>query len=318
MGLGGDGALARAGTGRAVSAAIEVAALTARFAGRTVLDGVSFAVPWGAVTGFVGVNGAGKSTTLRRIVGLEGRPVAGRTGVARVTGRPYVQLDDPCSVLGYCPDALGAAPDQSAAQHLEALALRARLGRDAARRVLDDVGLGSATGRIRTFSLGMRRRLAIAGALLGEPRVLVLDEPFDGLDPAGRRWLSERLRAHADRGGAVLLSAHALDEVEPLLDRVVCLHAGRVCFEGATEAFLRAHAARVVIVRSLDQARLAAALVGRGATVHARAGGAIAVRGLEALEIARIAAAADVLVTELAPRRATLSAAFGAAIQEPG
>ncbi|GAA1421811.1 ABC transporter ATP-binding protein [Agrococcus citreus] len=299
-----------------MSAAIEVAALHARFAGRTVLDDVSFTVPWGAVTGFIGVNGAGKTTTLRRIVGLDGRQGAPRAGIARVAGRAFEQLVDPCSVLGYCPDALGAAPGQSAAQHLEALALRARLGRDATRRALDDVGLTGATGRIRSFSLGMRRRLAIAGALLGAPRVLVLDEPFDGLDPAGRRWLSERLREHADRGGAVLLSAHALDEIEPLLDRVVCLHDGRVRFEGDTEAFLRSHAARVVLVRSLDQPRLAAALGAHGATVHARAGGAIAVRGLEALEIARVGAAVDVLVTELTPRRTTLSAAFGAAIEE--
>lgn len=292
-----------------MTAAIEVAGVTAAHGDRTVLDDISFSAPWGAVTGFVGVNGAGKTTTLRRIVGLDRG-----TGLARVAGVPYAQLDEPLAVLGYCPDALGAAPGQTERQHLRALALRAGLGDDAVRRVLDDVGLMDATGRIRTFSLGMRRRLAIAGALLADPRVLVLDEPFDGLDPAGRRWLAERLRAHADAGGAVLLSAHALDEIEQLLDRVVCLHAGGVRFEGSAEAFLRSHAAPVVIVRSLDQPRLTAALRGAGAVVHARAGGAIAVRELGALDIARIAAHAGVLVTELAPRRTTLSAAFGAAI----
>ncbi|MGM1028752.1 MAG: ABC transporter ATP-binding protein [Actinomycetota bacterium] len=293
-----------------MTAAIEVDALTARYAGRTVLDAVSFRVPWGAVTGFIGVNGAGKTTTLRRIVGVERG-----AGVARVAGVPYERLADPLAVLGYCPDALGAAPGQTAAQHLRSLAVRARVGRGAVGRVLDDVGLTDATGRIRTFSLGMRRRLAIAGALLADPRVLVLDEPFDGLDPTGRRWLSERLRAHADGGGAVLLSAHALDEIEPLLDRVVCLHAGAVRFEGPTEVLLRSSAAPVVLVRSLDQARLAAALREGGAAVRARAGGAIAVRGCSELEIARVAASGGVLVTELTPRRTTLSDAFGAVIE---
>lgn len=296
-------------------AAIEVAALTARCGTRVVLDGVSFSVPWGAVTGFIGVNGAGKTTTLRRIVGIDGPTGGAHGGTARVAGAPYERLDDPLAVLGYCPDSLGAAAGQTAAQHLRALALRARLGRAATRRALDDVGLADATGRIRTFSLGMRRRLAIAGALLAEPRVLVLDEPFDGLDPGGRRWLAARLRAHADGGGAVLLSAHALDEIEPLLDRVVCLHAGRVRFEGPTDALLRSRAAPVVIVRSLDQAGLAAALRGAGAIVGDRAGDAIAVRGLDPLDIARIAASTGVLVTELTPRRTTLSDAFIAAIE---
>jgi len=294
-----------------MTAAIEAAGLTAAHAGRTVLDGVSFVVPWGAVTGFVGVNGAGKTTTLRRIVGLERAP-GGQGGVALVAGAPYAQLDEPLAVIGYCPDALGAAPGQTATQHLRALAVRAGVDDPAVRHALAEVGLADATGRIRTFSLGMRRRLTIAGALLAAPRVLVLDEPFDGLDPAGRRWLLERLRAHADDGGAVLLSAHALDEVEPMLDRVVCLHAGRVRFEGATDELLRSHAAPVVLVRSLDQARLAEALRIAGAVVHARAGGALAVRGLGTVEIARTAARAGVIVTELTPRRTTLSAAFEA------
>lgn len=292
-----------------MTAAIEAVGLTAGHGGRAVLDGVSFVVPWGAVTGFVGVNGAGKTTTLRRIVGLERGP-GGQGGVARVAGAPYVQLDDPLAVIGYCPDALGAAPGQTATQHLRALAVRAGVGDPAVRRALGEVGLADATGRIRTFSLGMRRRLAIAGALLSAPRVLVLDEPFDGLDPAGRRWLLERLRAHADAGGAVLLSAHALDELEPLLDRIVCLHAGRVRFEGATDELLRSHAAPVVLVRSLDQPRLARALRDAGAVAHGRAGGMLAVRGLDAIAIARVAAGAGVLVTELTPRRTTLSAAF--------
>ena len=299
-----------------MTAAIAVSGLAAAHRGRTVLDGVSFVVPWGAVTGFVGVNGAGKTTTLRRIVGFE-RGTAAHGGTARVDGVPYPRLPEPLAVLGYCPDVLGAAPGQTATQHLRALAARAGLGDEAVRRAVADVGLTGVTARIRSFSLGMRRRLALAGALLADPRVLVLDEPFDGLDPGGRRWLLERLRAHADAGGAVLLSAHALDEVEPVLDRIVCLHAGRVRFEGATDELLRAHAAPVVIVRSLDQPRLVSALRRGGAVVHARAGGAIAVRELSALEVARTATRCGVLVTELTPRRTTLSAAFAAATGAP-
>lgn len=290
--------------------AIEVAALRRGYGGRTVLDGVSFLVPWGSVTGFVGVNGAGKTTTLRCLLGLERHE-----GIARIAGAPYRSLGTPLRSVGFCPDALGAAPGASARSHLVPLALRAGVARDAIDGTLQAVGLAEARGPVRSFSLGMRRRLAIAGALLPSPRILVLDEPFDGLDPAGRRWLSALLRAHADSGGAVLLSAHALDEIEPLLDRLVCLHGGRTRFEGDADAFLRAHAAPVVIVRSTEGDRFAGALRAASAVVHGRASGALAVRGLDPERIARIAAREGLLVTELSPRRLSLSAAFAAAIE---
>lgn len=291
--------------------AIEVATLRCGFGGRAVLDGVAFHVPWGSVTGFVGVNGAGKTTTLRCLLGLERHE-----GSARIAGVPYRSLGTPLRAVGYCPDALGAAPGATARAHLVPLALRAGVAPDAIERTLRAVGLTEARGPVRSFSLGMRRRLAIAGAILTAPRILVLDEPFDGLDPAGRRWLSALLRAHADSGGAVLLSAHALDEIEPLLDRLVCLHGGRTRFEGDADAFLRRHAAPVVIVRSPEAERLAGALREAGAVVHGRSTGALAVRGLDPERIARVASLAGVLVTELSPRRLSLSAAFAAAIEE--
>ncbi|MCH1884198.1 ATP-binding cassette domain-containing protein [Agrococcus sp. ARC_14] len=296
---------------RATAAAIDVQDLRIRFGGRTVLDGVSFGAPAGSVTGFVGVNGAGKTTTLRRLLALEHGE-----GDALIGGADYRDLEDPLRSIGFCPDALGAPAGSTAREHLRAIATRA--GVDAVERTLREVGLADVTQRIRTYSLGMRRRLAIAGALVASPPVLVMDEPFDGLDPEGRRWLGERLRAHADAGGVVLLSAHALDEIEPLLDRLVCLHAGRVRFEGAAERFLQAHAAPVTIVRSLDQQRLAVALRSAGATVAGRAAGAVAVRGLAAAQIAEVAAAAQVLVTELSPRRVSLSQAFATMTSEAG
>lgn len=291
--------------------AIEVTGLRRRIGEQTVLDSVSFHVPWGSVTGFIGVNGAGKTTTLRCLLGFEHGE-----GSARVMGVPYRQLDAPLQTVGFCPDSLGAVRGARAHQHLRPIALRARVDRDAIGRTIADVGLEQARGPIRSFSLGMQRRLAIAGALLASPRILVLDEPFDGLDPSGRRWLAGLLRSHADNGGAVMLSAHALDEIEPLLDRLVCLDGGRTRFEGETEAFLRAHAAQVVLVRSPELVRLTEALRGAGATVHGRSGGALAVRGMDQERIAVEALAIGALVTELTPRRLSLSAAFAAAIED--
>lgn len=295
--------------GRTPSPRIEVQDLRIRFGARIVLDGVSFTAPAGSVTGFVGVNGAGKTTTLRRLLALEHGD-----GTALINGVDYRDLGDPLRAIGFCPDVLGAHAGSTAREHLGMIATRA--GVDAVERALSEVGLADVTVRIRSYSLGMRRRLAIAGALVASPSVLVLDEPFDGLDPDGRRWLGERLRAHADTGGVVLLSAHALDEIEPLLDRLVCLHAGSVRYEGTTEEFLRAPAAPVTIVRSLDQELLAAVLRSQGTTVTARAGGAIAVRGLAAAQIAQVAVSVGVLITELSPRRVSLSQAFAAAIAE--
>lgn len=291
--------------------AIEVKALRKRFGDRTVLDGVSFTVPWGAVTGFIGENGAGKTTTLRSLFGFEHAE-----GVAHVDGVRYRDLPTPLRVVGFCPDGLGAASGVTARQHLRTIAMRAAVDPRRIEQILQSTGLGDARRPVRTYSLGMRRRLAIATALLPAPRILVLDEPFDGLDPGGRRWLAELLRAHANAGGAVLLSAHALDEIEPLLDRLVCLHGGRTSFEGPTETFLRRHAAPVVIVRCSDSVRLAGALQEVGAVVRARAGGALAVRGLDGAAIARTALRAGVLVTELRPRTLSLSAAFAATIEE--
>jgi len=208
---------------------IEVSHLSRRYGDRLAVHDVSFRCEPGTVTGFVGPNGAGKSTTLRMICGLS-RPTSGQ---ALVCGVPYRRLGNPGRQVGVLLDA--------SAQHAgrtgrEVLALSARLlGVPTARvdGLLDLVGLsGAARTRVRGYSLGMRQRLGVAHALLGEPPVLVLDEPSTGLDPAGIRWMRDLLRGHADRGGTVLLSSHLLAEVDRTADRLVVIAAGRVVAQG--------------------------------------------------------------------------------------
>lgn len=211
---------------------IDVQHLTKRYGGRLAVDDLSFSCEPGTVTGFLGPNGAGKSTTLRLLCGL-GTPTSGN---ALIDGRPYRELRDPGRSVGVLLDA--------SAQHggrtgREVLSLSARLLRIHADRVdelLDEVGLADAGGkRIRSYSLGMRQRLGIAHALLGNPRILLLDEPANGLDPEGIWWMRQLLRSHADRGGTVLLSSHLLAEVDRSADRLVIVSRGRVVAQGTRE-----------------------------------------------------------------------------------
>ncbi|MFC7432310.1 MULTISPECIES: ABC transporter ATP-binding protein [unclassified Agrococcus] len=297
--------------------AIEVDGLRVRLGGRTVLDGVSFSVRWGGVTGFLGVNGAGKSTTIRRMLGL----VAGE-GVVRVAGDDPARFANPARVLGVAFDALHADPAHTPRQHLEQLAARAGLSTGCVPTVLERVGLsddgdggggGRRERRVRSLSLGMRKRLSLAGALVGSPAVLVLDEPFDGLDPTGRRWLRALVRDHADRGGAVLLSAHGLDEIASVLDDVVVLDGGRVRFAGPTRSLL-ARAGTHVVVRSPDAEALRVALEATGASALAVADDGLVVTGASAEDVARLALRLGLLVVELTTTAPTLSDAFVAAI----
>ncbi|SDH34103.1 ABC transporter ATP-binding protein [Agrococcus jejuensis] len=295
--------------------AIEVEGLGATLGARCVLDDVAFAVPWGSVTGFLGVNGAGKSTTIRAMVGL-----VARHGVVRVAGADPLRMPNQARVLGVAFDELMADPQHTTLGHLQQLAVRAGVDGTRANAALEAVGLASHEAgrgrrppRIAALSLGMRKRLAIAGALVAGPRVLVLDEPFDGLDPTGRRWLRELVREHADRGGAVLLSAHGLDEIASVLDDVVVLDAGRVRFAGTTRALL-APTASFVVVRSPDAAALRAALEAGGASVEVVGTGVLHVRGSTTEAVARVALDRRLLVVELTTAEQTLSDAFVAAI----
>ena len=234
---------------------IESKSLTKRFGGRTVVNDVSFVVEPGSVTGFLGANGAGKSTTLRMIAGLS----VPNGGEALVLGGPYSRLPNPGRRVGILLD---ASAQHGGRRGREALAVSAQLmGVDQGRvdSLLDLVGLdkSAARKRVRHYSLGMRQRLGIAHALLGDPEVLILDEPANGLDPPGMRWMRELLRDFADRGGTVLLSSHLLREVEAFADRLVIIELGRVIAQGTVDELL---GGRGTQVSAEDSGALLAAL----------------------------------------------------------
>ena len=274
---------------------IAVDHLTKRYGSQLAVDDISFRCEPGTVTGFLGPNGAGKSTTLRMICGLT-PPTAGS---ATVLGRPYRKLDNPGRRVGVLLDA--------SAQHAgrtgrEVLAVSAGvLGVSPARvtELLDLVGLSRAAARKRVgaYSLGMRQRLGIAHALLGDPGVLVLDEPANGLDPEGIYWMRGLLRDFADRAGTVLLSSHLLGEVEALADQLVMIGNGRIIAQGAKHDLLSAGG---VIVRSLDPAALHEALAEAGLAATPGADGALLVEAT-AEAVGRTAAAAGIVLLELRP-----------------
>jgi ABC-2 type transport system ATP-binding protein len=234
---------------------IQTENLTKRFGALTVVDDVSFRVEPGTVTGFLGANGAGKTTTLRMLTGLS-QPDGGH---ATVLGGRYRDLPNPGRRVGVLLD---AAAQHSGRRGREALALSAQLigvDRQRVETLLALVGLDRAAARkrVRHYSLGMRQRLGIAHALLGDPEVLILDEPANGLDPPGIRWMRELLRDFADRGGAVLLSSHLLHEVQALADRVVIIGSGRILAEGSLSELLTGSG---TVVRGDDDVRLRAVL----------------------------------------------------------
>ena len=208
---------------------IEATGLRKTFGARAAVEDVSFTVRRGTVVGLLGPNGAGKTTTMRMLLGL-GRP---DSGSALIHGRPYAELESPARTIGAALDAGGLHPGRTGRQHLAIAAAMARVEPGRVGVILDETGLTSAADRrIGGYSLGMRQRLALATALLGDPGILVLDEPANGLDPAGMRWLRERLRSFADGGGAVLLSSHVLAEVAHIADDIVVIAQGRVAAQG--------------------------------------------------------------------------------------
>ncbi|WP_144874135.1 ATP-binding cassette domain-containing protein [Microbacterium sp. 1.5R] len=208
--------------------AIEVRGLTKSFGRRTAVDGVSFVVPHGTVVGLLGPNGAGKSTTLRTIVGL----LAPTSGDCLIDGVPFVELSDPATRVGVHMDGFGFEGGITARRHLEICRIATGAGRRRVDQVLEEVGLAAdADRRVKTFSTGMAQRLGLAAALIGAPRTLILDEPANGLDPDGIRWLRGFLRRYAARGGSVLVASHQLAELEQVVDQVVVIKR-RVLFTG--------------------------------------------------------------------------------------
>jgi ABC-2 type transport system ATP-binding protein len=283
---------------------IRVEGVSKRY-GRTVaVDGLSFVAESGRVTGFLGPNGAGKTTTLRILLGLV-RPNA---GTATIDGRPYASLEDPGRTVGTVLETTSFHPGRTGRNHLRVLAAAAGLGEERLEQVLDLVELrDAASRRVGGYSLGMRQRLGIAAALLGEPRVLVLDEPANGLDPQGIRWLRTLLRAQAEAGCTVLVSSHVLAELAQLADDAVIIHRGRFVAQGPV-AELTARATAGARARSPEAGRLAGALSTAG--IEARMDGDVVLASAEAARVGEAAAAAGIVLHELVPQAATLEEAF--------
>jgi ABC-2 type transport system ATP-binding protein len=283
---------------------IEVSGLTKKYGDRTVVDHVSFELEPGTVTGFLGPNGAGKTTTMRMITGL----VPASAGSALLDGRPYASVPNPGSVMGTLLDAGAVHPGRTGRTHLRLLA--DALGVPASRvdDVLELVGLSDAGGRrIRGYSLGMRQRLGIAGALLADPPVLMFDEPANGLDPEGIRWMRGLLRSHATRGGTVLLSSHLLGEVEHTVDRLLVIGNGRIVADGPVASLLGSDG---VSVRSADPASLASDLAAKGYSVSPGDDGALAVSGATPSDVGAVAAAGGHVLSDLRPLQRGLEDVF--------
>jgi ABC-2 type transport system ATP-binding protein len=284
---------------------IEVENLSKRFGATLAVDDLSFSVSPGNVTGFLGPNGAGKSTTLRAILGL----VVPDTGSTRILGRPYVQLAHPFQQVGAVLETAEAHPGRSGRNHLRVLATAAGIRRSRVDEVLDLVDLtDAARRRVKGYSLGMRQRLALAGALLGDPQVLVLDEPANGLDPQGIRWLRDFLRTLAGDGRTVLVSSHVLAEVAQTVDHVVIIHKGRLIRQ-ATMAEVAAAPTASSVVRSPDSARLVSLLQEAGIEARSMGDGALSVDA-PTTRVGEIAAANGVVLHELVGARATLEEVF--------
>lgn len=274
--------------------AIEVRGLTKRFGPVLAVDGLSFAVGSGTVAGFLGPNGAGKTTTLRMLLGL----VAPTSGTATVNGALYRALPDPSRQVGAVLEASGIHPGRTARGHLRVRAAAAGLPRARADAVLDMVGLaGSADRRVGSFSLGMRQRLALAAAMLGDPGLLILDEPANGLDPQGVRWLRGLLRGLAREGRTVLVSSHVLAEIAQIVDEVIILNKGRLVTHSPL-ADLTARTRQIVHVRTPAPAELKAGLAGQGLRAGVTEDGRIEVSGATPEEVAELAARLAVPVFE--------------------
>jgi ABC-2 type transport system ATP-binding protein len=286
---------------------IEVENLTKRYGEKVAVDGLGFTVQAGIVTGFLGPNGAGKSTTMRMIAGLD-QPKAGQI---RVNGRDYRGADAPMAELGIMLEARAVHTGRSARNHLLALAQTNGIGRRRVDAVIDMVGLGDvAAKRVGGFSLGMGQRLGIAAALLGEPRVVVLDEPVNGLDPEGVLWVRNLLKALAAEGHTVFVSSHLMSEMALTATRLVVVGRGRLLADTTVAEFTAHAAGSSVTVRTPQPAELRAALLGPGITVTSETPEVLVVEGLRTEQIGTIAWRAHLPVFELTAREASLEEAF--------
>src|SRR5690625_4670877 len=286
---------------------IEAEGLTKRYGPKTAVDNISFAVHPGPVTGFLGPNGAGKSTTMRLAVGLD-RPTSGRV---TVNGKPYAQHKAPLREAGALLEAKAVHTGRSATNHLRSLAATHGIGRKRVREVIDMTGLADVAGkRVGGFSLGMGQRLGIAAAMLGDPRTLILDEPVNGLDPEGVKWVRTLVRYLADEGRTVFLSSHLMSEMAITADQLIVIGRGRIVSQGPVQEVIDSATHSSVRVRSPQATDLAAALQRDGVTVTSLEPSLLDVSGLEAPQVGEAAAAAGIVLHELTPQRASLEDAF--------
>ncbi len=292
---------------------IEVSQLNKQFGAVQAVSDLSFTVQPGRITGFLGPNGAGKTTTLRMLLGL----VKPTSGTATFGGVAYRDLESPLGTVGTALEAASFHPGRSARNHLKIYAQAAGIPMEQVQTVLDTVGLSDHVDRrVGGYSLGMRQRLGLSVALLGDPSVLVLDEPINGLDPEGIKWIRQLLRQLADAGKTVLISSHLLTEVQQNVDEVVILSRGKLVHEG-TLASLDLVETRQTVVRADDLEALGAALGAAGYTFSTLRSG-ILVNDAEAAEIGRIAFAAGVAVTALSQQHSGLEESFLALVGEEG
>jgi ABC-2 type transport system ATP-binding protein len=290
-----------------MEATIEVAGLRKRFGRVQALDGMTFTVATGQVTGFVGPNGAGKSTTMRVLLGLD----AADAGTALIGGKPYLSLRQPLAHVGSLLDAAALQPSRTARNHLLWLAHSQGFPAGRVDEVIAQSGLGSAARRkAGGYSLGMRQRLGIAAALLGDPPVLMFDEPFNGMDPEGIVWLRGFLKALAAQGRAVLVSSHLMSELQDAAGRLVVVGRGRVLADTSVAELIAAASGDRVTLRTTARAEAATVLEHAGATVAATAPGVLTIAGIEAERAVVLLSGHAIPFSEVSAHRATLEEAY--------
>ncbi len=288
-------------------AAVEIRKISKRFGSVQAVSDLSFEVGAGRVTGFLGPNGAGKSTTLRVLLGL----IHADAGTATFSGQRYGDLGHPSSEVGAVLEDASFHPGRSGRNHLRILAAAGEHPPERVSRVLEEVGLSEAADRrVKGYSMGMRQRLAIAAALLGDPRVLILDEPANGLDPPGIRWIRDLLRAQAASGRAVLVSSHLLSEVAQSVDDVVVISHGVMRASGPLESVLGSPEGPVTRVRSADDDRLATALGDRGLRATPDPAGGLVAHGASPEAVGDVANEQRIALRELRPVSRSLEEAF--------
>jgi len=290
-----------------MEATIEVSGLRKRFGPVLALDGMSFTVAPGQVTGFVGPNGAGKSTTMRVILGLD----AADEGAALIGGQPYASLRHPLSHVGALLDAAALQPSRSARNHLLWLAHSQGLGARRVDEVVEQAGLQAAIRRkAGGFSLGMRQRLGIAAALLGDPPVLMMDEPFNGMDPEGIVWMRGFLRSLAAQGRAVLVSSHLMSELQDTADHLVVVGRGQVIADTSVADLIATASGGRVTVRTTARTEATTVLAHAGATIAVTGQDTLIISGLPAEKIVALLGESRLPFSEVSPHRATLEEAY--------